>query len=60
MDDRGRSRVDHQIQDYAYINNTINPITPVCIKAPSIADTSLFHKTDSVQFPDIVIIYFTS
>ena len=25
---------------------------PVCINAPSIADTSLFHKTDTAQFPD--------
>ena len=27
MDERGRSCVDHQIQEYAYINNIINPIT---------------------------------
>ena len=26
---------------------------PVCIKAPSIADTSLFHKPDTAQFPDM-------
>ena len=26
---------------------------PVCINAPSIADTSLFRKPDSAQFPDM-------